>query len=262
MATSTINSISPSEVERVPGVSLLLGRVKLVPGEDELSTVFASIDPKNLRKPTRIAFVNAHGFNLCYRNNDFLQHLLDSDFVFRDGSGMKILCSMLGHDPGLNLNGTDLIPRIVSLYGGQSAALLGTSEPYLERAASEFEKKGVRPTVLMDGFRDDEEYLKALQNRPVPLIILAMGMPKQERVAALLARNLRYPCLIVCGGAILDFMGGKVKRAPLIFRQLGIEWLYRLAQEPKRLFKRYVIGNAVFLTRCAVLALTTAQIAK
>jgi exopolysaccharide biosynthesis WecB/TagA/CpsF family protein len=129
---------------------------------------------------------------------------------------------------------------------------------YLERSAAVFEKSGVKPVLLMDGYHDDEEYLKALRERKPSLIILAMGMPKQERVAALLARNLCYPCLIVCGGAILDFMGGKVKRAPLIFRQLGIEWLYRLAQEPKRLFKRYVIGNAVFLARCAFLALSTA----
>jgi exopolysaccharide biosynthesis WecB/TagA/CpsF family protein len=76
-----------------------------------------------------------------------------------------------------------------------------------------------------------------------------MGMPKQERVAALLARHLDYPCLIICGGAILDFLGGKVTRAPKAFRRIGMEWLYRFMLEPKRLFKRYMVGNFVFLYR-------------
>ena len=76
----------------------------------------------------------------------------------------------------------------------------------------------------MNGFQDDYAYLDAAMKHPAPLIILAMGMPKQERVAALLASQLDYPCLIVCGGAILDFMGGKVTRAPVLFRRaLGEE---------------------------------------
>lgn len=262
MATSATYDFSSHEADEAPEAGSLLASLKLVPDELQLSKIFALIDPRRLTKPTRVAFVNAHGFNLCYRNHDFLKNLIDCDFIFRDGSGMKILCKMLGREPGLNLNGTDLIPRIISMYGGKTAALLGTNEPYLGRSAKEFQRRGVNPTVLMDGFREDEEYLRAVQERKPSLIVLAMGMPKQERVAALLARKLRYPCLIICGGAILDFMGGKVKRAPMVFRRLGIEWLYRLAQEPKRLFRRYVIGNAVFLARCAFLMVSTTYLAK
>ena len=107
----------------------------------------------------------------------------------------------------------------------------------------------------MDGFREDSEYLKAVRDRRPFLIILGMGMPKQERVASLLARNLDYPCVIICGGAILDFMAGKVSRAPLIFRRTGMEWLYRLGCEPRRLFVRYAIGNFLFLLRSLRLAL-------
>jgi exopolysaccharide biosynthesis WecB/TagA/CpsF family protein len=55
--------------------------------------------------------------------------------------------------------------------------------------------------------------------------------------------------VIVCGGAILDFLGGGATRAPAWMRRLGIEWLYRLAREPRRLFKRYVLGNPLFLSR-------------
>ncbi|MEX5624238.1 WecB/TagA/CpsF family glycosyltransferase, partial [Pseudomonas syringae] len=55
--------------------------------------------------------------------------------------------------------------------------------------------------------------------------------------------------LIVCGGAILDFLGGKASRAPQWLRHLGGEWAYRLLREPKRLFMRYVVGNPLFLLR-------------
>ena len=81
------------------------------------------------------------------------------------------------------------------------------------------------------------------------LIVLGMGMPKQERVAHLLRSQLDHPCLIVCGGAIIDFMGGRVSRAPLWMRQLGIEWIYRFLHKPVRMFRRYVVGNPQFLWR-------------
>ena len=76
-------------------------------------------------------------------------------------------------------------------------------------------------------------------------------MPKQEVVATRLAAS-GVPCLIVCGGAILDFLGGKVDRAPKWGRRLGCEWVFRLIKEPKRLFSRYVVGNPMFLLRTLI----------
>jgi N-acetylglucosaminyldiphosphoundecaprenol N-acetyl-beta-D-mannosaminyltransferase len=60
---------------------------------------------------------------------------------------------------------------------------------------------------------------------------------------------LGYPCVIVCGGAIIDFLGGKTARAPGWMRRFGLEWAFRLACEPRRLFHRYVMGNPVFVSR-------------
>jgi exopolysaccharide biosynthesis WecB/TagA/CpsF family protein len=79
-------------------------------------------------------------------------------------------------------------------------------------------------------------------------------MPRQEQVAVLLRAALGYPCLIVCGGAILDFLGGKTSRAPVWLRRTGLEWAYRLALEPRRLFSRYVLGNPLFVSRALMLA--------
>ena len=73
-------------------------------------------------------------------------------------------------------------------------------------------------------------------------------------MAAALRTVISHPCLIVCGGAIIDFLGGKTPRAPLWMRQVGLEWVFRLALEPRRLFHRYVIGNPLFLMRALRLA--------
>jgi len=80
---------------------------------------------------------------------------------------------------------------------------------------------------------------------------MAMGMPKQEEVSVRLREALAHPVLIVNGGAILDYIGGKVPRAPRLMRQVGMEWLFRLAVEPRRLFSRYVLGIPIYFSHVA-----------
>jgi len=238
----------------VPGVKTLIDKIRIVRDEEELQSIFETIKPGVPDGPLRIAFVNAHAINLCYSDHAFLEHLLECDYVFRDGAGMKILYRLLKRDPGLNLNGTDLIPRIMALYKGQEVLLFGTDSPYLDRAADRVKAMGLKPVQTINGFHEARYYLEAMQGSAAPLAILAMGMPKQEHVARLIARETAKPCLIICGGAILDFLGEKVARAPEIFRKTGMEWFYRLMQEPKRLFSRYVIGNFTFMARALQMA--------
>ena len=234
---------------------VLIDKIHIVDSEADLSALLEKLKPENIKKPTRIAFVNAHAFNLCRDNPAFMHDVLQCDYIFRDGAGMKILYGLLGREAGLNLNGTDLIPRILDLYKGYEVALLGTSSPHLQKAAEKISDKDVIVTHAIDGFQEDAVYARALTEQSCPLVILAMGMPKQERMARQLAVANYKPSLIICGGAILDFIGGKVTRAPDIFRKYGMEWFYRLMMEPRRLFKRYVIGNAVFIVRAFMLAL-------
>jgi exopolysaccharide biosynthesis WecB/TagA/CpsF family protein len=207
-------------------------------------------------EPTVLAFVNAHAMNSVAVSKKFFDALMAADIVLRDGIGMAILLRLLNQSPGLNLNGTDLIPKILRLYAGRSIALFGTQDPYL-RSAREKVMNQLAPgsrVVTTHGFLDTADYLKLAATHRPELIVLGMGMPKQEEVACTLRAAVGYPCLIVCGGAIIDFMGGKTSRAPGWIRSTGLEWAWRLALEPKRLFHRYVIGNPVFLARAFSLA--------
>jgi N-acetylglucosaminyldiphosphoundecaprenol N-acetyl-beta-D-mannosaminyltransferase len=207
-------------------------------------------------RPFVLAFANAHAMNSLANSVPFFDALHSADMVLRDGSGMATLFRLLRLQPGLNLNGTDLIPQLVRQFDGRCIAFFGTREPYLGRAVQVAERElapGSR-FVSGHGFHDTGVYVSlALLHRP-SLIVLGMGMPRQEEVAAALRSAMTFPCLIVCGGAIIDFLGGKTPRAPLWLRQNGLEWVYRLAMEPRRLFQRYVIGNPLFLSRALRLA--------
>lgn len=207
-------------------------------------------------KPLVLAFANAHAMNSMVVSVPFFEAIRSADVVLRDGSGMATLFKLLRMQPGLNLNGTDLIPRLIRAFDGRSIALFGTRDPYLSRGKLRVERD-LAPhsqVISADGFLDVQAYaLLAVAHQPA-LIVLGMGMPRQEEVAAQLRALLDFPCLIVCGGAIIDFLGGKTPRAPLWMQKAGLEWLFRLALEPRRLFQRYVIGNPLFLTRALRLA--------
>jgi exopolysaccharide biosynthesis WecB/TagA/CpsF family protein len=196
-----------------------------------------------------ISFVNAHAFNMCNRNREFADAMLQSDIILRDGIGMQLLFKALKIDGGLNMNGTDLIPRLLDSAKGQSLGILGTAEPYLSNAADQFKQAGHDVVVTEDGFQDQTTYLALIERHRPKIIILGMGMPKQELVAAYLRENVSYNPLLINAGALIDFIGGKAKRAPLWMRQVHLEWVFRLLNEPKRLFHRYTAGNLVFLSR-------------
>ena len=202
-------------------------------------------------RPLVLAFANAHAMNSLAHSTLFFDALHSADTVLRDGAGMATLFKLLHRRPGLNLNGTDLIPRLVRQFDGRSIAFFGTKEPYLQRAVQVGQRELAPRSrfISAHGFHDTGVYSAlALLHEPA-LIILGMGMPRQEEVAAALRSGLRHPCLIVCGGAIVDFLGGKTPRAPQWMRQKGLEWVFRLVMEPRRLFQRYVVGNPLFLSR-------------
>jgi len=236
---------------------VIADKITRIENDTRWEQIFSESLKQSKKASFRIGFVNAHAVNLAYRNDAFLNDLLSCDLVLRDGIGMKIFYRLQKINPGLNMNGTDLIPKILEHIKGQSLALFGTSTPYLENAAALLKDQGHQIVLTENGFHTPSHYADLLKTTPADCIILGMGMPKQEAVAAYLAKHIHSPCLILCGGAILDFLGGKVTRAPDIFRKFGFEWLYRLILEPKRLFHRYVIGNAVFLVRAVLFCLHT-----
>lgn len=203
---------------------------------------------KHPSRPYIVSFVNAHAANLGWNTPAMLESLLRSDLLLRDGIGVKLGLKAFGRPHGLNMNGTDFIPKIARAYKGRRAALFGTRSPWLDTARQKLEAEGLVVVACHDGFSPPERYLELAEETKPELIILAMGMPKQEDIAVRLREQLSHPALIVNGGAILDFLGGKVARAPELMRNIGLEWLYRLYLEPKRLARRYLLGIPIFFS--------------
>ncbi|NTV47481.1 MAG: WecB/TagA/CpsF family glycosyltransferase [Chlorobiales bacterium] len=209
-----------------------------------------------LKKPCVLSFVNAHAANLAWQEEAFLDYIMASDVIVRDGVGMHLLLALLGREAGVNLNGTDLIPEFLSsLPRDTSLAIYGTQDPYLSAGVARLQSMGFETVHAEHGFHEDEYYVgRFVEAQPV-VVVLAMGMPKQERIASLL-RHVSFEtgrsALIINGGAIVDFMSNRFPRAPLWMRKRGIEWVYRLTREPKRLWRRNV-GNLIFILRALLM---------
>ncbi|QYJ06359.1 WecB/TagA/CpsF family glycosyltransferase [Qipengyuania flava] len=197
-----------------------------------------------------LAFINAHAFNMMCERPSFAKDLLAASLLVRDGKGMEIFLDRLGHEPGANLNGTDLIPAVLARHTDKKVAVFGTRDPWLSKGCAELEARGNTIVSKVDGFQDESAYLGAVDETKPEIVVLAMGMPRQEAVASAIAERCSWqPRLVICGGAIIDFLSNRHSRAPKWLRASGFEWVYRLALEPRRLFRRYVIGNVQFLNR-------------
>jgi len=200
-----------------------------------------------------VSFLNQHGLNLAAEDAVFRQDLLKSDILLRDGVGMEICLKLLGRAAGMNTNGTDFIPSLLAKLGGRRVAVFGTQDPWLSKAASRISELGVEIVAQSDGFNTDQHYVDLVAAARPHVVLLAMGMPRQERLATLLTTQADWPMLILNGGAILDFYAERFARAPRLVQALRLEWLFRLAQEPKRLANRYIVGGGTFVWRVAQL---------
>jgi exopolysaccharide biosynthesis WecB/TagA/CpsF family protein len=203
--------------------------------------------------PTSVGFVNQYAYNLMHSNKQTAQFFHALSYRLRDGAGIKIACQYNQCDPGENLNGTDFIPVLLEKLKNadrkKKTLVFGTEEPWLSKGAKSLLEEQDHETI--NGFECDAAYVQRAvecsEKSTLLIIILAMGMPKQERISQQLMESLTTPAVIVCGGAIVDFHASRFSRAPSVFRNLGLEWLYRLCVEPKRLFRRYVLGIPEFI---------------
>lgn len=218
---------------------------RIVSNPDEYEALLQNLAA--VARPFVLSFVNAHAMNLAWNCEEFSSCLYRSDIVLRDGIGVTIMLEMLGITPGLNMNGTDFIPQIALRFAGRRVAVCGTKEPYTSIAAAKLRQMGCEVVVVMDGFLPPEDYVECIDAFKPDMVLLGMGMPKQEKVSIQLRESCQHPMLVINGGAILDFLANRFPRAPKPIQDLRLEWLFRMLLEPGRLWKRYLLGGFTFL---------------
>jgi N-acetylglucosaminyldiphosphoundecaprenol N-acetyl-beta-D-mannosaminyltransferase len=241
-------SVALRGLDRVT-VSVLHTKVFCVSGDDVLQAL--ATRPRHAR---RLCYVNAHSLNLAYRDEPYSEVLASADFVLNDGIGLEIAARMRGKRFVENLNGSDFTIRVlelaaskgwrVYLYGGRP----GVAARARDRLCGLIE--GLEVVGVCDGYRPElvEEIVEQIRLSAADVLLVALGQPAQE---LWLDEHLADTgCHLGLGvGAFLDFASGTVVRAPRWVNRVGMEWLFRLVQEPARLCRRYIVGNPLFLWR-------------
>ncbi len=201
------------------------------------------------RLKTPLAFANANLLTLLTKHERG-PALLSDFLVINDGVGLDIASKQLyGVKFPDNLNGTDFTPALLrSLPEGTRVFLYGSKPDVLEACAAIMpERYGVTICGVHHGYTQDfDAVADAINQARADVVLVALGNPRQEIWIADYGHRVHAP-LLVAVGAFLDFTAGKFPRAPRWMRTLRIEFLFRLAQEPRRLLKRYTLDIAEFL---------------
>jgi N-acetylglucosaminyldiphosphoundecaprenol N-acetyl-beta-D-mannosaminyltransferase len=201
-----------------------------------------------------VFFVHPHALNLASEDPALREAIGRADLVLPDGSGLRVAASLLGSPLPANLNGTDLVPELLVelAVAGLPVALLGGAPGVAERAAEAFRRRyGVAIAGVRDGFSPEESlesWLRGLSDRGPTVVLVGLGSPLQERFADRHLRG-RENLVSVTVGGLFDFVTEDKPRAPLAIREMGLEWTFRLAIEPSRMARRYLVGNPAFLWR-------------
>lgn len=201
------------------------------------------------------AFVNPDCLNIAYTHPEYHAMLNGAACVWPDGIGINMGCRMLGLALRENVNGTDMFPRLCERAAQEklSIYLLG-ARPNIARMAAE-NLCARFPELKIAGTRDgyfspesEPEVIAAINQSGADILLTAFGAPRQELWLARHQGELR-PRVIMGVGGLFDFYSGNIPRAPIWMRELGLEWTWRLMQEPGRMWRRYLIGNPLFLYR-------------
>jgi alpha-1,3-mannosyltransferase len=204
--------------------------------------------------PTIVAFANAHTLNMTAAD-PAVRSILDRSIVFNDGIGLDIASRLLfGKAFPENLNGTDFVPYYLRQSQNRYRIFLVGAKPGVaERAARKLARlaPGHEIVGVSHGYvprAEMPELIARIRHSQADILLVAMGNPGQE--AWLNAHLAESGCRLGFGvGALFDFLADDIARAPAWVRSARIEWMFRMLQEPRRLWRRYLVDMPVFLAR-------------
>jgi N-acetylglucosaminyldiphosphoundecaprenol N-acetyl-beta-D-mannosaminyltransferase len=175
----------------------------------------------------------------------------ESDIINIDGMGVVLGARMLGHDVPERVTGIDLFYELLAMSArkGYSVYLLGAHDDVVNEAARRV--KTLYPELKLAGYHhgyfwdDEEAMVNKVRASGAQLLFVAITSPKKENFINRWREQLGVTFVMGVGGTF-DVVAGKVKRAPLWMQKSGLEWLFRVIQEPRRMWKRYLVTNSKF----------------
>ena len=238
-------------VAEIPGVRLLDVPVAALTMEQTLTLVERTIDA---RERLLIGVVNAAKLVNMRRQADLRDAVLAADVILADGASVVWASRLLGRPLPERVTGIDLMVRLIERANEKNYRVycLGATDEVLGCVVEQIKRDhpGVQLVGWQNGyFKADQEadVAAAIAEARPDILFVAMSSPRKE---AFLARWAGSMGVCVChgvGGAF-DVLAGKVHRAPERWQRLGLEWLYRVLQEPRRLWRRYLVTNTLFVS--------------
>lgn len=232
-------------------MSLKLGELTILESQQQLASLPAG--------KLLINTVNAHSFNVAQNDELFAQALTCGDVLIPDGASIIWACSLLGAKsrPAERCAGWDLFEFEMNRLNttGGKVMFMGSSERTLalikQKAATlhpNLEVVTYSPPFKPE-FTDEDSnaIINAINDARPDLLWIGMTAPKQEKWTYKHWDRLNINCHVGTIGAVFDFYAGNTQRAPQWAQQSGLEWLYRLVKEPRRMWRRYVLGNPLFV---------------
>jgi N-acetylglucosaminyldiphosphoundecaprenol N-acetyl-beta-D-mannosaminyltransferase len=211
---------------------------------------------------TNIITPNAHGLNMYHRHPDLERFCKSSAYILPDGIPIVWLSRLGGPPIKRRLTGSDFFPVIFErMRSPEHRCLFIVSK---ERVSARFKKEKPDARYIIPPFFQMDEHDKiestaremadTILSDKINYVFIGISEPKQGALAMATTRLLKSagfqgPCFFFFLGASYEFYMGLKKRAPRLFQRAGFEWLYRLAAEPRRMYKRYLFGNAAFAFR-------------
>ena len=209
------------------------------------------------RKPSYVVTPNVDHIVKLEEDKEFQEVYENADLILTDGMPLIWISKLKRNPIKEKVSGSDLFPRVCELASkkGYKVFLLGAAEGIANKAALNLKKKYSELNIVGTyspsyGFEqnDDEisEIIKIIRKVKPDILAVGLGAPKQEKFIYKYRCDLNVPISLAIGASI-DFEAGNIKRAPKCMQNLGLEWLYRLFKEPKRMFKRYILDDTKIL---------------
>ncbi|OQW33661.1 MAG: teichoic acid biosynthesis protein [Nitrospira sp. SG-bin1] len=208
------------------------------------------------RQSRYVSICNVHSVVTAKQNPAFRRVINEGDMATPDGMPLVWVLRSIGFQWQERINGPDLMWRLCGQAAekGLSIFLYGSTSETLERltntlriAFPQLTIAGVHsPPFRLLSDEEEQEMTDRLNSSGAHIVFVGLGCPKQEFWMA--AHRGKVRAVMIGVGAAFDYHAGTVKRAPLWMQQSGLEWLFRLVCEPKRLWKRYLVTNSLFLT--------------
>ncbi|WP_053233390.1 WecB/TagA/CpsF family glycosyltransferase [Sandaracinus amylolyticus] len=215
----------------------------------------AIVDAPRADRARIVHFAHAHLLNLAYEDDALSRALSRADLVLPDGIGVRLAARMRGVELRHNVNGTDLFPLLCrrAAERGVPVVLVGAREGIAERCAARLRADipEIDVPFVSHGFLGEagSRHIAArVRDLGRAIVLVGMGSPRQELWAWRHLADAGGVTVLTVGG-LFDMFSGAIARAPDAWREVGLEWAWRLLMEPRRMARRYVVGNPLFLGR-------------